>query len=733
MPGLRPFALMQTDDQWVRCAHWQTRLHGGDEGIELGFQPVQPDDAPTAAPKLAAGLAFDAECRFYRSDPERGEVERSLWSPADAWGHTTGRPSPSDLIGPSPSAPVGDFAPAEPVPPLREPRGLAVDVDDRLFVAESGARRLLVLDLWSRRVLRTVPLPGAPLGLACAGGIVWAALADPAGLVRLRARTELVDVPLPAAAIPGGATPQRLAVSRAGELHVLYRDDAGGGWVVALHRPDELLAVANATDLAFDGEDALVVARRPGESFQRFRAELDGWIVEAPLTARGYDGLGIAVDPEGRVVFWTSRGLRRATTARVRYLGAGRVSTYRLDSGAFQTEWGRIFLDACVPDGTTIGAHFATSDEDDGAQTIPRDPPQNVVDVTIARPDLSPPTVPIALAAPLNDTGFPFHRRESGRELPWTRHGADDPLETYEAPVEAPPGRYLWVTLELRGDTRSTPRVAGLRAEHPSHDLVRRLPRAFSRDAVVADFLRRYLAIYDGTLSDLDARGAERRALVDPCATPQELLDWLAAFLGLTLDERWPAAARRRLIEEANCLFRFRGTIHGLARYLELYLGAAPILIEHWRLRGLGSGLAGDPGDVAAAGAVVGATFRVGGAVSAETETPLAGTVEDAFARHAHRFTVVVPRLLGTVERDVVQHVLDVHRPAHTLVDICSVGTGMRVGRGLHLGLISLIGRTGGFTTLRLDQSRLGRGGIVGRPDLGTAPGLSRLGRDTWD
>ncbi|TMM06283.1 MAG: hypothetical protein E6G10_00950, partial [Actinobacteria bacterium] len=145
MPGLRPFALMQTDDQWVRCAHWQTRLHGGDEGIELGFQPVQPDDAPTAAPKLAAGLAFDAECRFYRSDPERGEVERSLWSPADAWGHTTGRPSPSDLIGPSPSAPVGDFAPAEPVPPLREPRGLAVDVDDRLFVAESGARRLLVL------------------------------------------------------------------------------------------------------------------------------------------------------------------------------------------------------------------------------------------------------------------------------------------------------------------------------------------------------------------------------------------------------------------------------------------------------------------------------------------------------------------------------------------------------------------------------------------------------------
>jgi len=338
-----------------------------------------------------------------------------------------------------------------------------------------------------------------------------------------------------------------------------------------------------------------------------------------------------------------------------------------------------------------------------------------------------------ALAPALGDPGFPFHRRETGRELPWSRHAVDDALETYETPVEAPPGRYLWVTLALRGDTRATPRIATLRAEHPSHDLARRLPRAFSRDVAVADFLRRYLAIYDGTLSDLDARGVERRSLVDPRSTPQELLDWLAAFLGLVLDERWPAPARRRLIEEANCLFRFRGTIHGLVRFLELYLGIAPILIEHWRLRGLGSGLAGDPGDVAAAGAIVGATFRVGGAVGAEGESPLEGSVEDAFARHAHRFTVVVPRLLDAEARDVVQHVLDVHRPAHTLVDVCSVGTGMRVGRGLHIGLMSLIGRTGGFSTLQLGAGRIGRDGIVGRPDVGTTPGVSRLGRNTRD
>ena len=77
----------------------------------------------------------------------------------------------------------------------------------------------------------------------------------------------------------------------------------------------------------------------------------------------------------------------------------------------------------------------------------------------------------------------------------------------------------------------------------------------------------------------------------------------------------------------------------------------------------------------------------------------------------------------------MVRYILEVHRPAHTLFEICTLGAGMRVGRGLHLGISSTIGRTGSFRTLQLGAAALGRGGIVGRPDAGTAPDVTRLGR----
>jgi hypothetical protein len=52
----------------------------------------------------------------------------------------------------------------------------------------------------------------------------------------------------------------------------------------------------------------------------------------------------------------------------------------------------------------------------------------------------------------------------------------------------------------------------------------------------------------------------------------------------------------------------------------------------------------------------------------------------------------------------------------------------MRLGRGLHVGLSSMIGATGGFATAQLGGSALGRGAILGRPSGGGTIGASRLG-----
>ena len=117
---------------------------------------------------------------------------------------------------------------------------------------------------------------------------------------------------------------------------------------------------------------------------------------------------------------------------------------------------------------------------------------------------------------------------------------------------------------------------------------------------------------------------------------------------------------------------------------------------------------------------VLGAGFRIGGAIGKDETQILTGNVADAFATNAHRFALIIPAALTAEQHAVVAQILELHRPAHTLVEVCTVGAGMRVGRGLHVALTSLIGPSGGFTQLQLGGNALiGRGAILGRGDHG--------------
>ena len=584
-----------------------------------------------------------------------------------------------------------------------------------------------MFDLWSRRLLRAIPVPPGtrPLDLAVDGTTVFATLEGAAELLRFTARDEAELFTLP----PEVLAPTRIAVSPDGRIAVLVGAGTDDALVVPVDRPHDAFGVPRATDLEWESADTLVVARFPGETFLRFRmtaGNIDASVL--PLVARGYDGMGIVRTPDGRIGFWTASGFRSGVPARVRYRPSGSVTTYRLDSGAYQTVWGRLFLDACIPSGTSVRAACFAADDVLDEPTLVRTPPGNLITMVVRRPDLSPPMPPLTLVE--SSRSGPLHRRESGRELAWVHPGRDETFVTYETPVHAPAGRYLWVRLELTGTRRVSPRVRSLRAEHPAHDWLRRIPKTFSRDPVDAEFLRRYLAIFHGLIDELENRAAHREILLDPFGTPQDMLPWLASFLGLTLDDRWPVAARRTLIAEAAWLLRFRGTIQGLSRLLEIYLGEPVILLEHYRLRGMGGAILGDRG-AADSRAVVGSGFRVGGAIGELAQSPLEGSAQDAFETHAHRFSVMIRGALTEEQLAVVRHILDVHRPAHTLFELCTIGSGMRVGRGLHVGISSTIGRTGGFRTLQLGGSALGRGAVLGRPGAGTVPEASRLGRDS--
>jgi phage tail-like protein len=107
------------------------------------------------------------------------------------------------------------------------------------------------------------------------------------------------------------------------------------------------------------------------------------------------------------------------------------------------------------------------------------------------------------------------------------------------------------------------------------------LPAIYQEDALMLEFLQPFedvLQGFSGLLSDIDR-------YFSPAYTDSDFLTWLANWVALLLDEEWDEAKRRALIAEAVQLYRLRGTVSGLKRYLEIYTGYEP-QIREWRWPG---------------------------------------------------------------------------------------------------------------------------------------------------
>lgn len=156
----------------------------------------------------------------------------------------------------------------------------------------------------------------------------------------------------------------------------------------------------------------------------------------------------------------------------------------------------------------------------------------------------------------------------------------DDPAAIADFLVVQPPGRYLHLRAQLRGDGISTPRIRRIRIDFPRSTSATRLPGIYREDPVSADFTERFVALFDAAIEDLDRVIARFPALLDPSSTPPEALPWIGTFLDIVLDPAWSEATRRAILREAPELYRRRGTPWALARAVELTTGIAPAIQE---------------------------------------------------------------------------------------------------------------------------------------------------------
>lgn len=111
--------------------------------------------------------------------------------------------------------------------------------------------------------------------------------------------------------------------------------------------------------------------------------------------------------------------------------------------------------------------------------------------------------------------------------------------------------------------------VAELDTPYPLGEL---LPAMYQEDGLaqrLCEGLDEVLAPIIATLDCLDA-------YLDPDLTPLDFLDWLAGWVGVSLDQNWPETRRRALVAQAGELYRWQGTVRGIAEHVALYAGVVP-------------------------------------------------------------------------------------------------------------------------------------------------------------
>jgi hypothetical protein len=270
--------------------------------------------------------------------------------------------------------------------------------------------------------------------------------------------------------------------------------------------------------------------------------------------------------------------------------------------------------------------------------------------------------------------------------------------------------------------------------------------------------------MYDRNLRDLELLIDALPADLDAMATPY--LDWLASWVGMTLDTRLPDDVRRRLLANSARLYDVRGTPEGLRELLIIVLGLdirrpcpgcgrercscrpapvcceqcgepapswqpPPLLLEHFRLRRWLRAGASHIGDDAVLWGkkIVNRSqlddgAQVGGTQLKTSQDPL----RDPFWVYAHKYTVFVPASAGRTEqqRKVLAGLLAFGAPAHTAGSIEYVEPRFRIGVQSSLGLDSVVARVPN-TGVVLDESLLGQGTVLSA-DPTDSGGPRRLG-----
>jgi len=197
--------------------------------------------------------------------------------------------------------------------------------------------------------------------------------------------------------------------------------------------------------------------------------------------------------------------------------------------------------------------------------------------------------------------------------------------------------------------------------------LFQSLPGIYRREGQ-SGFIYRLLGLFADVLEKLEHEIYGLGQKLSPIRAEANFLPWLASWVALTFDETWEASKQRNLIQNIVHLYTTRGTVEGICRFVEIYTGIKPEIMEECH-----------------------AGWRIGVRSSIGLDTKIYDTAEDC----AHRFSVLI-RTFETFDaerREKIQKRVLIEKPAHTqLVHVGWLASYWQIGVRSSIGMDTKVG-----------------------------------------
>ncbi|HEY9206930.1 MAG TPA: phage tail protein I [Candidatus Methanoperedens sp.] len=400
---------------------------------------------------------------------------------------------------------------------------------------------------------------------------------------------------------------------------------------------------------------------------------------------------GIAVDSKGNLYASGKKGIALLTTQQKYTKEQGVYYSKTLDSGIQGCQWHRLAFDAEIPQKSILEIYFYCSDEKnfkdetDALIRSDKNTTQQKVSILDGRFQwIGPERYFSSGDIILNDK-----KNQPDQKSKETKADLRDKKLTWVGSEKNPRnilfkgkgGRYLWLKIVLfTFDENVRPEVREMKVLYPRISYLRYLPAIYQEDPSSREFLERFLSIFETVFNDLEIEISEIFKYFDPDTTPENFLSWLASWVNIVLEEDWREEKKREFIRWASFLYKFKGTLSGIEKLIEIYTGKKPIILENRKtgrplvldrkssfILGMNSLLIRTP--------IRG--FRLG-YDSILGKTALREVVqlpEDPFLPMAHSFTILLD--LSNEEfasyGDGLKRILNDEKPAHTSFNLRSI------------------------------------------------------------